>query len=224
MTTRLLLVRHGEAQHTALGISAGPNGDKGLTGDGREQVRRVARRLATDTDLRGAPVYASTLARGRETGSIIAEALGSDPPIEHCGLCSYHVLAEFDGRPHADAWAVARRGAAVALFRPEHEGGDTWAQLVLRAGDAFHAIAERHPDQTVVIATHNETIQASLVVLGYLPFLSRMQVSLATASITEWATDDDPTAGGPPDWTFANWRLARLNDTAHLEPWATVGP
>lgn len=49
----------------------------------------------------------------------------------------------------------------MTLFRPEHEGGDTWAKLVLRAAEAFHEIGDRHHGQTVVIATHNETVQAS---------------------------------------------------------------
>jgi hypothetical protein len=30
-------------------------------------------------------------------------------------------------------------------------------------------------------------------------------------------TADDTTAGGPPDWPFADWSLVRLKDTAHLE-------
>ena len=44
-----------------------------------------------------------------------------------------------------------------------------------------------------------------------------MQVSVGQTSITEWVTEDDTTAGGPPDWTFADWSLVRLNHTAHLE-------
>ena len=111
------------------------------------------------------------------------------------------------------------------LFRADHDGGDSWGQLVLRAGEAFHEIAEWNHEETVVVATHNETIQASLVALGDLPFRSRLGVSLAPASITEWATDDDTTAGGHPDnWSFADWRLVRLNDTAHLEDWPPRAP
>lgn len=163
-------------------------------------------------------MYSSTLPRARETASILAAALGTSTVQEHCGLCSYHVLPDHDGRPHADQWATARRGSGMSLFRSEHEGGDNWGQLVLRAAEAFHEIADRHPGQTIVIATHNETIQASLIALGYLGFRHRLNVSLAPGSITEWSTDADTTAGGPADqWSFAEWRLVRLNDTGHLE-------
>jgi 2,3-bisphosphoglycerate-dependent phosphoglycerate mutase len=218
-TTRLLLVRHGHSQHHVRRVAGGPTGDTGLTDEGRAQVAAAGRRLAVRyPDV--AAVYSSTLARARETGALLAEALGlgGGAVREHCGLCSYHVLPAWDGRPHEDAWAAARRGGGVSLWRPEHEGGDTWAALVLRTAEALHEIADRHHGETVVVATHNETIQASLIALGDLPFRHRLGVSLAPASLTEWATDGDTTAGGPPDgFPFVDWRLVRLNDTGHLE-------
>ena len=207
-TTRLVLVRHGQSQHHVRQVAGGPKGDTGITDDGREQVRRAAERLARWNGLRGSTVYSSPLPRARRP-----------PTIEHCGLCSYHYLDDHDGRPHADARANARRGGGIPLWRAEHEGGDTFGALVLRAGEAYHEIAERHHGETVVIATHNETIQASLVALGDLPYRHRLHVSVPTASITEWRTDGDTTAGGPADgWPFIDWQLVRLNDTGHLEP------
>lgn len=181
-------------------------------------MRRCGERLARWPGLAGAPVYSSTLPRARESAAIIAALLGAAPVEEHCGLCSYHVLDEHDGRPHEEARATAGRGGGLALFRPEHPGGDTWSALAMRASAAFHEIADRHHGSTIVIATHNETIQASLFGLGYLPFRNRLGVAAANGSITEWATDDDTTAGGPSDgWTFAEWNLVRWNDTGHLE-------
>src|SRR3954471_5319553 len=203
MTTRLLLVRHGHSQHHVDRVAGGPRGDTGLTDTGRDQVRRAGERLASWPGLAGAPVYSSTLARARQTGELLADALGSPPPVEHCGLCSYHVLDRFDGRPHTEQWETARRGGGIPLWRPEHDQGDTFAALVLRAGAAYHEIAEQHPGGTVVIATHNETVQASLVALGDLPYRHRLHVGLAPASITEWRTEGDTTAGGPADdWAF----------------------
>lgn len=218
VATRLILVRHGQGQHQVAGVEGGPRGDTGLTELGRNQISRCGARLAAWPELSGAAVYSSTLPRARESAAILADALGSERVEEHCGLCSYHVLDEHDGRPHAEGWASARRGAAIPLFRSEHEGGDTWAQLALRAAEAYHEIAERHFGEAVVIATHNETIEASLVVLGYVPFRHRLGVSVAPGSITEWSTEADTRAGGPADqWTFADWNLVRLNDTGHLE-------
>ena len=218
MTTRLILVRHGSSEHQVRGVSGGPRGDTGLTADGRLEVERVAARLSRWECARGAPVYTSTLPRGRESGEIIAAAIGAPVVTEDCRLCSYHVLDEHDGLRHEDERKLARRGGGMNLFRPEHEGGDHWGLLMMRADEAYHEIADRHYGRTVVIATHNETIQASLIVLGYLPLRNRLGVSVAPASITEWVTEGDTKAGGPADqWTFADWNLVRLNDTGHAD-------
>jgi probable phosphoglycerate mutase len=218
-TTRLLLVRHGQSHHHERGVVGGPRGDTGLTDDGREQIRRAGQRLGAWPGVAGVPVYSSTLPRARETGELLAEALGSPPPVEHCGLCTYHYLDRFDGRPPSELWGAARRGGGIPLWRAEHEDGDTFGELVFRAAAAYLEIAERHHGETVVIATHNETVQASLVALGDLPYRHRLNVRIAPASITEWRTDGDTTAGGPADdWRFIDWQLVRLNDTGHLEP------
>ena len=217
MKTTLVLVRHGESEHSVRRVAGGPVGDTGLTDKGRAQAARLATRLSKYSELRAASVYSSPLPRASETAQVIAAQLGSPAVEEHCGLCSYHVLPADDGCPPEDGWATARHGSGMALFRPKREGGDSWGQLALRAGEALHEIADINHGKSVIIVTHNETIQASLVVLGYLPFRARMTVSLSSASITEWSTEDDTTAGGPPDWPFADWTLVRLNDTAHLE-------
>jgi 2,3-bisphosphoglycerate-dependent phosphoglycerate mutase len=218
VTTRLILVRHGRSHHQEEKLAGGPKGDTGLTDVGRSQIERTAARLARWPDVHRAPVYTSTLPRARESGEIIAAVIGANSLTEHCGLCSYHVLEHHDGRPHEEAWAAARRGGGMALFRPEHEGGDSWGQLALRAAEAYHEIADWNHGKTVVIATHNEAIQASLVALGYGPYRARFRVSLDCGSISEWVTEDDTTAGGPSDnWSFADWDLVRWNDTGHLE-------
>ena len=159
----------------------------------------------------------------QESAAIVAEALGSSKPIEHCGLCSYHVLPQHDGRPNTEAWRSARRGAGVALYRSEHDGGDSFGQLVMRAADAYHEIAANHFGETVVIVSHNETIQASLIALGDLSFRHRMQTGVTCGSISEWETSDDTRLGGPADnWILQDWTLVRWNDTGHLEGWSTA--
>jgi hypothetical protein len=59
------------------------------------------------------------------------------------------------------------------------------------------------------------------------PASSRTAVAAPTvrpASITEWMTEDDPSAEWPVEtspWPTVRWTLLRLNDTAHL---ATATP
>src|SRR5262245_6910553 len=68
MATRLYLVRHGATQLSAENRFAGAVGVD-LSEEGRDQVKRLARRLADD---RIAALYTSPLSRTRETAEILA--------------------------------------------------------------------------------------------------------------------------------------------------------
>jgi len=69
--TELLLVRHGETDWNAAGRLQGHT-DRPLSDHGREQARRLADELAGE-DLEA--IYASDLARARETAEIVGERL-----------------------------------------------------------------------------------------------------------------------------------------------------
>jgi broad specificity phosphatase PhoE len=214
VTTRLLLVRHGESEHHVRGVVGGPRGDTGLTENGRAQGRSVATRLARSIP---APVrlFTSPLPRAVETADLIAAAYDMPPPTQHCGLCSYHVPDHHDGIAVADLWANQLHGGSA--YRPYEEGNEPWMQLLARVGAALGDIAIECTGATAVVVTHNEAIQASLTAFAELPVRKLFDVWFNEASITEWVTDDDPAGTGYPTWSFPRWRLVRLNDTAHIE-------
>jgi hypothetical protein len=60
-------------------------------------------------------------------------------------------------------------------------------------------------------------VEASLRVFGDVPLRTAFSVRVAPTSITEWTTDEDPGAGGPPGWLIAHWTLERFNEARHLE-------
>src|SRR5919205_4262120 len=70
--TTLLLVRHGETDWNADGRLQGQT-DRPLSDFGRRQARQLAQELV-DEELEA--IYASDLARARETAEIIGERLG----------------------------------------------------------------------------------------------------------------------------------------------------
>src|SRR5438270_7968282 len=75
MTSRVLLVRHGQSEWNALGRWQG-QADPPLSDLGRDQARAAARALgAVDA------VFASDLQRATETAHIIAGALGIGPVL-----------------------------------------------------------------------------------------------------------------------------------------------
>jgi probable phosphoglycerate mutase len=193
---RLLLIRHGESDHTL-------RGPEGLTDTGRRKVDRLAERLRREE--RGpVVVYSSTEARAIETAAVIAARLGV-PSTWDCGLCTWHTPSAADGLTADEfQWRFGVDGGGV--FRPFQAGNETWAELVARVARTLIELAARHCDATVLAVGHAETVEASLVAFGNQPLLRDFDLAVAPASVTEWTTDGDPAA-----WPPARWTLRRLS-------------
>jgi len=76
-TSELIVVRHGQSTWNRDHLFTGQH-DSPLTGLGREQAVRLADRCR---ELAPEAVATSDLARARETGTIVAAALGLPPPV-----------------------------------------------------------------------------------------------------------------------------------------------
>jgi probable phosphoglycerate mutase len=206
MRTRLVFVRHGESVHSVEGVVGGPQGCRGLTVLGHEQARRLSGRLAEDLAADGpVAVYSSVLRRAVETAHPIAAALGANP-VQDCGLCTWHIPSYADGLPTSRFQTDHAIGGG-GVFRPFEEGNESWAELVVRTSRAIMDIAHRHRGGTVVLVGHTETVNSSFHALAAQPLYRAFDLKVAPASVTEWATDDDPT-GWPP----ARWTLYRFSD------------
>jgi probable phosphoglycerate mutase len=218
ITTRLVLVRHGEAECNVSGICGGIKGCTGLTAEGARQVTTLGQRLATTGELAGADaLYASVLPRAIETAELLAPALGpigSDgtfgpPPTLHteCGLCELHpgdadglTWEQFSAQYSGPNWDE-HPGQPIA------PGGESWTGFVLRVADALDGVAARHPGGLVVVACHAGVIEASL--LSMLPLVggrtgARLQLRTQHASLTTWEVGE------------GRWRLLGYNDASHL--------
>jgi len=138
--TTLLLVRHGETDWNAAGRLQGHT-DRPLNDYGRQQARELADRLAGD-DIEA--VYASDLARARETAEILGARLGLevviDPDLREKNWGNWEGLTS-DER------------AAIAF---EGESTEAHRERVLRAVDR---IVEAHPDGRVVVVTHGGSLR-----------------------------------------------------------------
>ncbi|HEY8524822.1 MAG TPA: histidine phosphatase family protein [Acidimicrobiales bacterium] len=212
--TRIVLIRHGEAQTHVDGIVGGDTACTGLSDLGRRQAAALRDRLARTGEL-GRPdaLYASNLPRAIETAEIIAPALG-DPPIEierdvrefDPGEADGLTWEEYEKRFPRDVWDA---------FRSRSPGAESWAEFGLRVGTVLRRLADRHDGGTVVIACHGGVVEQSVVTflgLGHQGELATFEI--ANTSITEWLRPDpDEPWWRPPGL----WRLIRLNDAAHLE-------
>lgn len=208
--TRILAIRHGE---TTWNRDARIQGqlDIPLNDTGRWQAERTAAALA------GEPieaVYASDLARARETAAAIARARGL-PLQTHTGLRERHFGA-FQGR----TWAELEREhpdvvrawkARVPDFAPP--GGESLLELRARVEGTFAELAARHPGAQIVVVAHG----------GVLDILYRAATGVDLQAPRAWAMGN--AAIHRVLWTAdSGFALLSWGDTRHLEEADEAGP
>lgn len=157
----IVLVRHGEAADAA-GRAIGQQ-DLPLSARGREQAAALAAGLGR---VAWAGLYASPLARARDTLAPLAAAAGRVPVLREGlaeislghweGLAWSHIRARFPAEH-------AARGRDLANFRPP--GGESFADLAARAGAVLDELAAG--PQPVLAVTHAGVVRVLLArVLG----------------------------------------------------------
>jgi broad specificity phosphatase PhoE len=138
--TTLLLVRHGETDWNAAGRLQGHT-DRPLNEHGRRQSRRLAERLEGDGI---AAIYASDLARARETAEIVGERLrltvAVDPDLREKNWGTWEGLTS-EERLHVEF------------------AGETTEEHRERVLRAVRRIAERHPGERVLVVTHGGSLR-----------------------------------------------------------------
>jgi ribonuclease H / adenosylcobalamin/alpha-ribazole phosphatase len=200
--TRLLMLRHGQTEHSVQRRYSG-RGDLPLTELGERQAAAAAARLSTMDGV--TVVVSSPMLRAQQTAQPVAAALGV-PLNVHDGLIETDFGA-WEGLTFAEArerdpdlhirWITDTSVAA-----PEGESMDAVHRRVRRVRDQL--IAE-YGGATLIVVTHVTPIKALLrMALDAGPsLLHRLHLDLASLSVAEFYPD------GP-----ASVRL--VNDTSHL--------
>jgi broad specificity phosphatase PhoE len=125
---KIHFARHGESQANVQYIISNRTLEHGLTENGREQARQLARRLLKYPITR---IYTSPLLRAVETAEIISQMLGLA-----CELAEG--LREFDcgvaeGRSDDAAWQLWQAEYDAWVFQRDYdhriEGGDSFAEV-----------------------------------------------------------------------------------------------
>ena len=198
----IILVRHGQtvwnAEHRFQGQKDSP-----LTELGREQTRRVAARLShTHIDA----VYSSDISRARETAeSIIAGRNLSVEPREDLRERSYGVL---EGQTLEEAAATAGAwflGWEADRIQKSPPAGESQPEMCERVMDTLSEIAQAHPNQTVVVATHAGPIKSAVYDILCVPLSLWNLTFISNGSLT--------TLRGTPEVM----RVVSFNDTCHLD-------
>jgi probable phosphoglycerate mutase len=198
--TELILVRHGMQRHTLAEESR--SGGPRLSDLGVRQAQAVAEYFAGHEI---AALYCSTITRAHDTARAIADRHPADlVPDAWPELREIDIYGESADRfPAADVQAKAaeefHRTRRWDAF-PHTEGSDRFRKRIL---DAVTTIADKHPDESVVIVCHGGAISSLLsAVLG---IDEDMWVYSAHTGITRLLRGDD------------RWAVGAVNETPHLD-------
>jgi 2,3-bisphosphoglycerate-dependent phosphoglycerate mutase len=213
-TTRMLLVRHGEAHVNLLREGQGVQlrDVEGLTDRGRAQAAALRDRVVADASLQPDIVVASTYPRAAETGAIVAAGLGITPVPED-DLQEWRIGEGADHLSIADLEAHwLRTGAGHALFeRVPGTSSETYAEFGIRVGAVVERLVTEHRGRTVMVFTHGGVIDLTMTGLAHQAWVVPPSTVYRTrhTAITEWIAEDDGRGS-------RMWVLGRYNDDAHV--------
>jgi broad specificity phosphatase PhoE len=205
LTTRVLLVRHGQSQGNAERRFGGHTATP-LSGLGRAQAEATARALASENiDA----IYSSDLLRAVQTAEPLARATGLR--VEQTDAFRERSVGLMEGLTFEEA-AAAHPEEYAALLRRDFErvlaGGESYRQLLDRASARLDLAIGQNRGGTVAVFSHTGTICIlTLHLMGALdaPELKPVWISSSNCGVTRFAIQ----RGGLT-------RLLNANDTRHL--------
>jgi probable phosphoglycerate mutase len=201
-TSHLCLVRHGETAWNAEGRVQGQT-DVPLSATGRAQARAVGAALAGE---RFAALYASDLARVRQTAAPAAAALGLEVRLD-ARLRERH-YGRFETLTYDEA--RARLPEDFARFKAKEldydfGSGESLARFNARALECLAEIAARHAGAAVLVFTHGGVLE-----MAYRHALGRGLQSARDFEIPNAALNRLEIGPG-------GWRVLAWAEVAHLE-------
>jgi broad specificity phosphatase PhoE/ribonuclease HI len=193
--TTLILVRHGETDHTRDKLFSGRGGDDpGLNDDGRAQVQATAEWLAPLAESVDA-IVTSPLRRTRESAKITASVF--DIPVEVEDGFAEAAFGVWDGMTFADARALDESAFDkwIGSFDlPAGGTGESVNDVLARVSDARDRLVAAHPGKTVLVTSHVTPIKLLVKIALDMPLASIFKTELAPASVTiiSWYPDGHP--------------------------------
>jgi broad specificity phosphatase PhoE len=196
--TKLILTRHGHVE----GIS--PERFRGraelpLTELGRREAEMTAARIAAS--WRPAAIYTSPMGRCVDTGAAIARPLGLAPSA----ILRLNDIDYGDWQGLTRDEAHARWPAELDLWYSHPDwaaipNGESLQQVLTRAVAALRDIVRRHPDDTVVLVSHDSVNRVLLLHALELPLSRYWRLRQSPCCINPRHQSDRPSARGELTW------------------------
>lgn len=215
--TRLILIRHGETDHTTERRFSGglASSNPGLNDTGREQVRATAEWLAPVADEIDV-VISSPVRRTLESAQIVAEIFGNREIEIEDGFAEMEFGA-WDGLTFLEVAERHQDDLDTWLGSLDHapHGGESFRVVQERVLAALDRVLTAHVGKTVAVVSHVTPIKTLVAHALDAPLLSiyRMELSPASVTVVSWF------GGGPDgDIPMASMRLynARPMESAFL--------
>jgi broad specificity phosphatase PhoE len=205
MTTRILLVRHGQSEGNAGGRFGGHTSTP-LSALGRAQAEATARALATE---KVTAIYSSDLVRAIETAEPLARSLNLE--ITRAEAFRERSVGRMEGLTFQEAAEQFPEDYA-ALLRRDFDlvltGGESYRQMLDRSARALDEAINSNRSGCLTIFSHTGTICIlALHLMGALdaPELRPVWIATANCGVTRFELRDD-----------GFLRVLTVNDTRHL--------
>jgi probable phosphoglycerate mutase len=193
--TTLVLVRHGDTDHTRARLFSGRTGaDPGLNDDGRAQVRATADWLAP-LAAESPVLLASPMRRTRESAEIVAARLEVpftvDEGLVEAGFGSWEGLS-YGEVVKRDPEAFTAWIGDPAL--PAGGSGDSLVSMARRMEQVRERLLSAHAGRVVVVVSHLTPIKLLTHEALDLPLSSlfRTEISPASVTVLAWYPDGRP--------------------------------
>jgi alpha-ribazole phosphatase len=205
MTTRLILVRHGQTAYNAEVRFMGQL-DIPLDEIGRVQAQEVSKRLSAE---RPAALYTSGLTRAFDTATAIQAAIPTHPELRIDGRLTEGAFGEWEGKTYdslrtQDAERLKRWEADRVKVTPP--GGESLQEIAERVQAAYKDILADNQGKTVIIVAHGGSLQVLVATALGVPLKHYWQFGVSNTSVSELRVDE---------WGVV---LHLLNDISHLLP------
>lgn len=201
-STRIFAIRHGE---TAWNRETRIQGqlDIPLNGLGEAQARRLGAALAGEAiDA----IYASDLARTRQTAEAVAATTGAAVTLD--ARLRERAFGSFEGltwQEIAERWPEQSERWRRRDLEFSADGGETLPVFYARCVTAVQEIAQAHPGQTIAIVAHGGVMDCLYRAASRLPLHAARSWTLGNATINRLLYSAE-------GLTLVGW-----NDDFHLE-------
>ena len=201
--TEIIFVRHGETLWNIEGRVMGQL-DSSLSALGEKQAQAIANRLST---VSFNYLYSSDLGRAVQTANAIAQACNTSVIFDK--QLRERNMGVFQGRTREEKKSqypkVWKQCKAVGVDFDTPGGGESQNQRLTRSIKVMNRLADAHPDETIVVVSHDGILRGFLSHLLGLDAQSETRIVRANASYNCFTKNEGV------------WRLKVWGDVSHLQ-------